>query len=215
MFKQVETWLAMIAFFGMLSAASSTEAHPHAWIDLRSRVLLDDKGHVRALQLDWVFDDYYTVALAEAGEPIDEVSGDVWKALAKRNLINLAEYDYFTEATYDDDLVELGLVERYEGGLQDGRMWMRFEVPLIEPVDPKAGAFRYAVFDPTYYIEIAHLKDDVIAFDGQGADACLGEIIQPNPTFEQVSLASALDKDETAGADIGKLFAETVAVQCS
>lgn len=215
MFKPVTTWLMAVVFLGMFLAPLPTLAHPHAWIDLRSQVLLDDQGHVRALQLDWVFDDYYTVAIAEAGEPIDQVSGDVWTALAKRNLDNLAEHDYFTEARFNDELIELGEVERYEGGLRDGRMWMRFEVPLHNPVDPKAGAFQYAVFDPTYYIEIAHIKDDVIAFDGLGGGACIGEVIQPNPTFEQISLASALDKDETAGDDVGKLFAETVVVRCS
>ncbi len=200
---------------GMILSPSSSQAHPHAWIDLRSRVLLDDQGRVRALQLDWVFDDYYTVAIAEAGEPVDQVSGDLWTSLAKRNLTNLADYDYFTEVSYNEAPLELGVVEKYEGGLRDGRMWMRFEVPLQTPVDPKAGTFSYAVYDPTYYIEIVHLEDDVIAFDGAGANRCLGDIIQPSPTFEQVSLAAALDKGETAGNDLGKLFAETVMVRCS
>lgn len=215
MFEGMKIWRATIACIAMLLVPVSAIAHPHAWIDLTSRVLLDDEGRVRALQLDWVFDDYYTVAIAEAGEPIDQVSTDTWSSIAERNLSNLAEHDYFTEITYDGEPVKLGVVTRFEGDLRDGRMWMRFEVPLAEPVDPRSGSLSFSVFDPTYYIEIAHLKDDVIAFDGPGTEDCLGEIIQPNPSFEQVSLASALDKDESAGDDIGKLFAETVVLHCS
>ena len=215
MFKRMKMWRALIASVAMLLFPMSASAHPHAWIDLTSRVLLDGEGRVRALQLDWVFDDYYTVAIAEAGEKIDQVSTNVWSSIAERNLSNLAEHDYFTEITFDGELLELGQVSRFEGDLRDGRMWMSFEVPLVNPVDPRAGSISFSVFDPTYYIEIAHLKDDVVTFEGESAEDCLGEIIQPSPSFEQVSLAAALDKDESAGDDIGKLFAETVVIHCS
>ena len=43
----------------------SVQAHPHAWIDPRSKVLLDVAGRVRALELGWIFDDDYTVAIAD------------------------------------------------------------------------------------------------------------------------------------------------------
>jgi len=198
----------------MLSAPISAIAHPHAWIDLQSQVLLDDNGFVRALQFDWVFDDYYTVAIAESGQPLDQISGDVWTEIAGRNLSNLTEYNYFTAVKVDDQAVELGVVSNYEGGLRDGRMWMRFEVPLKEPIDPRNGSLSFSVYDPTYYIEIVHLEDDIIAFDGPSSDSCQGEIVQPNPTFEQVSLAAALDKDESAGDGLGELFAETVLIHC-
>ncbi|MGI9451532.1 MAG: DUF1007 family protein, partial [Geminicoccaceae bacterium] len=65
-----------------------------------------------------------------------------------------------------------------------------------------------------YYIDIVHLEDDIITFDGAGADRCQGEIVQPNPTFEPVTLAAALDKDESAGDGLGELFAETVLIHC-
>jgi ABC-type uncharacterized transport system substrate-binding protein len=192
----------------------SATAHPHAWIDLQSQVLLDDEGRVRALRFDWVFDDYYTVAIAESGQPLDQLSDSVWTEIAGRNLSNLTDYDYFTAVKFNNEPVELGTVTRYEGGLRDGRMWMRFEVPLAKPIDPKAGSLSFAVYDPTYYIEIVHIEEDIIAFDGPGADRCQGEIVQPNPTFEQVTLAAALDKNESAGDGLGELFAETVLIHC-
>jgi len=167
------------------------------------------------LQLDWYFDDYYTVAIADEVDVGSQVPDDVWTGIAKKNLSNLAGYDYFTEVRADDVAVELGEVSRYEGALRDGRMWMRFEVPIKEPIDPRSQAITFAVFDPTYYIEIVHLEGDVITFDGEGSDHCTGEILQPNPTLEQVSLASALDKNEQASDDLGKLFAETVVLRCS
>ncbi|MGI9501111.1 MAG: DUF1007 family protein [Geminicoccaceae bacterium] len=205
-----------LALTGLIAlGAVPVAAHPHAWIDLQSKVLLDDAGRVRALQLDWFFDDYYTVAIADEVDIGNQISDDVWTEIAEKNLSNLAEYDYFTEVKGDGVAVELGEVSRYEGGLRDGRMWMRFEVPLLEPIDPRSKAVTFAVYDPTYYIEIVHLEGEGITFDGKGSGDCSGEIIQPNPTFEQVSLASALDKNESAGDGLGELFAETVALRCS
>lgn len=208
-------WKSLVLASFILLGAVPAGAHPHAWIDLQSKVLLDEDGKVRALQQDWYFDDYYTVAIADEVDVGDQVPEEVWTEVAERNLSNLAEYDYFTDVKADGVALELGEVERYEGGLRDGRMWMRFEVPILEPVDPTSKDVTFAVYDPTYYIEIVYLEDDVITFDGEGGDRCTGEIVQPNPTMEQVSLASALDKDESAGDGLGELFAETVVLRCS
>lgn len=203
-----------LAGFVVLGAAPA-EAHPHAWIDLKSKVLLDDAGKVRALELDWFFDDYYTVAIADEVDISNQIPGDVWMEIAKKNLTNLTEYDYFTDVKADGVTVELGEVSRYESGLRDGRMWMRFEVPILEPLDPTSKAVTFSVYDPTYYIEIVHIEGRAITFDGEGSDRCTGEIVQPNPTLEQVSLASALDKNEQASDGLGELFAETVVLRCS
>ena len=200
---------------GLIALAPSAFAHPHAWIDLRSRVLLDNEGRIKALELAWLFDDYYTVLVAEelglGGTPSDDYLDEI----AKRNLTNLREYDYFTAITLDGDRQPIADVTRYETDVHDGRLWMRFEVPLEQSIDPKAGKVSFSVYDPTYWIEILHLEAEPILFSGEGAESCIGEIIQPNPTIEQVTLAAALDQDETAGDGLGELFAEKVVLRCS
>jgi ABC-type uncharacterized transport system substrate-binding protein len=118
---------------------------------------------VRALELDWLFDDFYTALIAEdfvqEGRPPSEFLTEV----ANTNLANLAEYDYFTDVRLDGERLRLGEVTRSETGLRDKRLWLRFEVPLIEPVDPHSGRLTFAVYDPTYYIEILHLEGEACA----------------------------------------------------
>lgn len=211
----VRCWRSLLMLIGLTAIATGALAHPHAWIDLRSRVLLDDQGRVQGLELAWLFDDYYTVLVAEELGTEGQPTEDYLDEIAKRNLTNLREYDYFTAVTYDGERQAIGDVERYETEVHDGRLWMRFEVPLERPIDPKAGEVTFSVFDPTYWIEILHLEAEPILFTGAGAESCLGEILQPNPTLEQVSLANALDRDETAGDGLGELFAERVVVSCS
>ncbi len=189
-------------------------AHPHAWIDLESKVLLDDDGKMRALEEIWLFDDYYTVMVADELAQNGETTAAYLESIAKRNLTNLRDYDYFTDVTFDGARLPVGDVTDYDTRLVDGRLWMRFEVPLLEPVDPKAGTLTYSVYDPTYYIEVVHIEGGGVSFAGKGAEACSGEIRQPNPTLDQVSLAASLDQTETASDGLGALFAETVLVHC-
>lgn len=208
-------WRMVMPLVGLLVFAQTAFSHPHAWIDLRSRVLLNDKGEIRALELAWWFDDYYTVLVAEELGTGEQPTEDYLDEIAERNLSNLQEYEYFTAITYDGERQAVSEVTRYDTEVRDGRLWMRFEVPLATPIDPKAGEVTFSVYDPTYWIEIVHLEGEPILFSGERAEQCLGEIKQPNPTIEEVSLAAALDQDETAGDGLGELFAETVVVSCS
>lgn len=189
-------------------------AHPHAWIDLRSTVVLDDQGRVRALELDWLFDDFYTAYIAEQYTKDEGSPTSFLEELANTNLTQLAEYGYFTDARLDGERLEAGPVEHFETGLRGQRLWLRFELPLAKPVDPRQGRFTYAVYDPTYYIEILHLEDEPIAFRPASDDQCSARIEPANPSLEAVGLAAALDSTESGGDSLGQLFAETVVLDC-
>ena len=199
-------------------------AHPHAWIDLRSTVVLDTDGHVTAIEQQWLFDQFYTVFSIEELGPAANIRAQALKTLAGRNLKQLRAYDYFTEVRVDGKKVALGTVSDFESELRGGRLWMRFVVPLTVPIDPKLQVLKFSVFDPTYYTEILHLKDDVVNFLGIKNDMgnfpsaknndCFGRIVQPNLTANTVMLAQALDRDATPDNTLGSIFAEQVKVTC-
>ena len=198
-----------------LVGAGSALAHPHSWIDLRSRVIMNDEGHVAALELDWLFDDFYTAFVAQEFVKQNRPPSEFLPEVANTYLSNLAEYDYFTAVRLDGERLALGEPAGAESGLRDKRLWLRFEVPLVKPVDPDSGRLTFAVYDPTYYIEIVYLEGESVGFSGPDAEACVGRIVPPNPSFEAIALASALDRTQSGGDGLGELFAETVVVECS
>jgi ABC-type uncharacterized transport system substrate-binding protein len=209
-------WLKVVAgLAGVLVGGGNALAHPHAWIDLRTRVVMNDQGRVAALELDWLFDDFYTAFVADEFVKQDRPPSEFLPEVANTYLNNLAEYGYFTDVRLDGERLPLGEPTGAESGLRDKRLWLRFEVPLVEPVDPNSGRLTVAVYDPTYYIEIVYLEGEFVAFSGPGADACFGRVIPPNPSFEAIALASALDRTQSGGDGLGELFAETVVVECS
>jgi ABC-type uncharacterized transport system substrate-binding protein len=91
---------------------------------------------------------------------------------------------------------------------------MTFTLRLAEPVDPAKDHLTYAVYDPSYYIEILHIEaPDAITLMG-ATERCSHELIRPNPAAEAVALAAALDQAATAEQGFGALFAERVHIRC-
>ncbi|MEZ5931269.1 MAG: DUF1007 family protein [Alphaproteobacteria bacterium] len=207
-------WRSLLPLLGLAAFPGLAEAHPHAWIDLESKVLLDDEGRMRALEEVWLFDDYYTVMVADELAQNDQPTAEYLETIAKRNLANLRDYDYFTVVHFDGKKLPIGDVTRHDTRLVDGRLRMHFEVPLLEPVDPRAGELILSIYDPTYWIEMLYIEGGGVTFSGQGAEACSATVRQPNPTLDQVSLAASLDQTQTDSDGLGALFAETVLVRC-
>lgn len=194
----------------------TAQAHPHAWIDLTVRVLFDDMGRARALEENWLFDDYYTVFVTEGatlnkdGSP-DQASLD---AVMKENMKNLAAYHYFTEVRSGDVPVEIGTATDTSTRMDKGRLALTFVVPFKVPVTVTDMPLRYALFDPSYYIEMLHAEvPHPVTLVGAPA-GCAAELIKPNPNPDQVMLAAALDRSQSGGNGLGKFFSEEVRVTC-
>ena len=91
------------------------------------------------------------------------------------------------------------------------------EVEITSPVfiDPKNQKFVYSVYDPTYYIEILHVeKEPAFELVGIKGDSCVGNLISANPDEEMRTFAASLDKTQSGGNQLGKLFAEKIVLQC-
>lgn len=198
----------------LLLAAPGVRAHPHAWIDLRSSVVFDEAGRVVAVDIDWLFDDMYSALIREDMEAAGQPEAEFLAELARENVKNLAEYDYFFDLRVDGERRMAAGVEDFETAFRDKRLSLRMRIPLAEPVDPRRQAVVYGIYDPTYYIEILHLEGDVVEMAGPGAGTCVAAIVSPNPSFEAVTLAASLDKNESAGDSLGEIFAEKVHIRC-
>jgi ABC-type uncharacterized transport system substrate-binding protein len=213
----VRTWRLLLVALGLgcaLVASAAVHAHPHGWIDIQTRLVLDDQRRVVLVEQAWLFDDLYSAFVleefAQAGQSVDEGL----RELGQADIVALAEFDYFTVVEADGERQSLGRVERFANGVTADRVWLKFELPLAEPLPLEGRAVRYAVFDPTYYIEILHGGAPPVVFGGPATDGCNAEVIPPEPPSEAIWLAAALDRDETAGDGLGIHFAEWVNVRC-
>ncbi len=199
----------------LLWPAAAAKAHPHSWIDLESRLIFDDAGRLEAIELGWLFDEFYTAFIAEEFVTAGIEPSAFLQEVAAENLANLREYDYFTELKQADQRLALADVRRFETTIKGERLWLAFEVPLATPADPASGAISLAVFDPTYYIEVLYAEGVSPVLDGIDADACTVFVMPPTPTPEMVAMAFALDATQTGENGLGRHFAEIATIECA
>lgn len=195
----------------LATIAAPAWAHPHAWIDLRTTFLMKD-GRIAAIEEEWLFDEFHTsYALSAVKGRIDRAS---LLDLAGRNLTNLKPYGYFTEISAAGRAVKADTVTSFDSAVRDKRLWLRFVLPLVAPINPRAGPVTVAIFDPSYYIEMLHQEGEPVYFRGHGAEACFGDIRAPKPSMRDIGRAAALDRTATPDTSLGRLFAQRIAIRC-
>lgn len=198
----------------LLATPAYVDAHPHAWIDLDSRLIFDDQGQLEAVELDWLFDEFYTAFIAEEFVAAGIEPSVFLEEVAAENLANLRDYDYFTFLKQDGDTLALADVRRFETTIKGERLWLRFEIPLAEPADPAAGVISLSVYDPTFYIEVLYHEGVSPVLDGIDDESCSVFVMPPTPTPEQIASAFALDMTQTGENGLGRHFAEVATINC-
>lgn len=217
MFRAGLNFGIFVLVLGLFASATAprAHAHPHVWIDLKSQLEFDGDGRVTGLEIDWTFDEFYTAfVITEFGGP-EAMDAETLTGIGRENLANLREFDYFTEFLVDGAVQPLATPETFEMGLENGKLRLRFSVPLERPVLPDDHRINYAVYDPSYFVEILHVEGGHRLPPDTGPEGCRSVLIEPNPTFEARTLAESLDRLETAPESFGALFAERVRLECS
>ncbi|PMR72118.1 DUF1007 domain-containing protein [Billgrantia endophytica] len=204
----------------LLLAPALVQAHPHGWIDIRMRLILDDQGHLEGLHQAWRMDPFYSLVLIEeltqaAGEEgleagLDQLGGEI--------RANLAPHDYFTELRLGDEKLAVGEVTEYTVMARGGRVEFIFLLPLASPRALNEKTLNYKVFDPTYYLEVVHEADGNTPLDDalvvNGELSCTTRILPADPDPERVMEAAMLDITDEAEPGLGRHFAETGEVTC-
>jgi ABC-type uncharacterized transport system substrate-binding protein len=211
--------LAPVVLLATLAAAPQpARAHPHAWIDVKVKVLFDDKHRIYGFEETWIFDPLYTAFVLEGNmrgagkdKKPDQAAID---GVSKENLKNIKDYDYLTVVESNGAKTGYAGTRDLAGSYVKDRLLMSFTLLLDKPLDPAAAPVEYMVFDPTYYIEMLHAEGaGAIELSGGGA-GCRYTLTPPNPNPNAVALAASLDRTQSAGNGIGRLFAERVTIRC-
>lgn len=203
-------WLMMMPF-------TSVKAHPHAWIDLKVSVLFDDTGKVKGLRQYWLLDPLYSMILLE--EMREDAQGDTLREklddIGGRMISNLEPYAYFTQATYQGEVIRDVKIDNHLLSVERSRLQLGFDLLFPEVVSITTNTpLHYSIFDPTYYIEILHeeVEDAIVLNTAQLS--CQFNLKPPNPSPALIARAAALDINETSDPDLGKHFAEKVEIRC-
>jgi len=185
---------AFLFGLAITGCAAPAVAHPHAWISVRTTIMLDSTDRVIAIREHWLFDKAYSAyALADFSPHKKDVFTEAdLLPLAKENIANLKEYGYFT--VFEDmrgASVKLGEAEDIAGSYEQSppnerekvvlyatpqrmkkkfdmasvkQISMDFTIPLAVPVDLRGRNVAYRIYDPTYYVDMTHYERNPVSF---------------------------------------------------
>ena len=200
----------------LLITATKVNAHPHVWIDLRIKPVMNEQSALLGLEQAWRFDPFYSLVLIEelekggdATELEERYDQLAWEIVKNLNSVNFFTQGYFLQAASQwGQVTEATLLRRGQ------RLELRFYLPLAQPLLLKDSSFNYQIYDPTYYIEMLHATE--AGLDKTGLTAgCKLELKAPTPSSSLIEQALALDKTETSeDPELGKHFAEQVTLGC-
>ncbi|WP_200195300.1 DUF1007 family protein [Halorhodospira abdelmalekii] len=192
-----------------------SSAHPHAWIDLRVSLQFDEQGKITAMQQRWLMDPFMSTLWLEdiTRDAAGESREAQLQSAAEQLLDNISGHSYFTRIEHNGQEIEALQAQDPQLIPRDRRLELRFALEWPEPLDPETAPVRYAVFDPTYYIEILHAESDSIRLQGSGLHCDL-RIRSPSPDPAKIAYAASLDVHEQPSTELGRHFAEWAEITC-
>jgi ABC-type uncharacterized transport system substrate-binding protein len=212
-----------LAFLALAASAAPAASHPHAWVQMKTSIVFNDKGLIAGLGQFWVFDEAYTQVALE-GLDVDKdgtYSDSELGPLTKVNMQSIADYHYFTvmELNGERQLFDSVDATRAKQVYVNGRLALHFTVPLKTPINPRTGAFAAKVYDPDYYIAFEYVDGDPIMMTGKPPEGCKPDL-RSLPTEED--LEKTRDYLATKGQDwkpppeeeFGAMFARELKVTC-
>lgn len=210
------SWLKFLLAAGFsASLGNAAAAHPHVWITGQEQVIFGPRGEIDAIRHAWVFDEMYSAFVTEGvGKKGQILSKQDLAPLAKSNVEDLAEFDYFTHAKLQGAKVEFGAPTDYSlEERPDKLVVLRFTMPLKTPAPAKL--FSFQVYDPTYFVAFELDKQNGVSFVG-APKGCSDNIsgAKPLAVDESKKLTESFFSGLSPGTDFGVKLASAVIVAC-
>lgn len=212
----VRAFSPAIVAAGLLGAAAPALAHPHVFVAVKSTLVFAADGVVTGVRHSWTFDDMYS---AFATQGLSEQDGaplaDGLKALAKVNVEQLAEAEFFTVVKAGGKRAEFAAATDYDISLDEKKIvTLHFTAPLKQPVSARK-ALVLQVFDPTYFVAFDFEKTAPVALEGAPPGCSVSVAQAPKLSDEDArALSDSAGTNDSPGVNFGIKLAGRAVVAC-
>lgn len=207
-----------LAVLLQMIAASQATAHPHVWITTEVEVLYNQNKAITGFREKWTFDEMYTAFAIQGLDKNKDGKYDrnELQELAKVNVNALKEFQYFTYPKIGKTVIENLAPENFWMEHKDSNISLNFTLTLKEPIPyDKITDFSFAVYDPTFYIELSFARDNPIRLIA-APEGCTPKVKAPPPQKVSVqSLSESFFQNLSPTSDMAAGYANTVRITCS
>ncbi|WP_273391728.1 zinc transporter binding subunit ZevA [Actinobacillus porcinus] len=189
-------------------------AHPHAFIDLKTKLLVENEQLV-GFSTQWTLDE------ASSAELLYELKFSTEEnkhKLTEEMFKNIIAEHYFSYL-YDkpDNKIKFKNVPVNYGLKASGtHLQYYFDVLLAKPVELKKNELTLATYDKTYFVAMLYPLKDKSAVDfSQLPEHCRGELVEPRVDAQLQQYAFSLEQNQRDEDDtLGQQFAQQLKIVC-
>jgi tRNA threonylcarbamoyladenosine biosynthesis protein TsaE len=192
----------------------SVQAHPHSWIDLKTEIE-GNQNQITGFKMSWTFDAMTSAYMLDGEDLSSENKAKTMQKVANSVMQNMMGEHYFTYFYDGDTPIKYSLARRGVLTQHRSKLTLDFELPLSKPKILDGNPLKLLIFEPSYYVDMSWQKKGDIQLSPDLAKNCSLELIEPNPTSEQMSYAMSLPADVDPDNALGQLFTQTVLITCS
>lgn len=202
------------SLFLLLLFGVNVWAHPHAFIDMKNRILVKD-NQLQGFSVQWTLDDVSASAvLYDLAQLKDNPKAT--QKLIDEMMANIVSEHYFsyiydaknTKIKYKAEPLNYGI------NTQNQTITYYFDFLLSKPQDLKNNQFTLFTYDPSYYIAMEYQGNNRVDFSALPKN-CQGKLIQPNIDEKVKNYANSLDQFSTPeDQTLGKQFSQKVEILC-
>ncbi len=148
--------ISMLVIVLLLTAADTSLAHPHVFIDQHVKIVFDDKG-LAGFTIQWKFDDMFTSMIVgdfDKNKNGDFDENEVAK-IKKEAFSYVSEYNYFAFIKIDGKKFNVKFIKDFSARLiEKNKMVYEFFIPCHVSAINNFKQVVIASYDPTYYTAI-------------------------------------------------------------
>ena len=201
-------WLIVLFFPTLIYA------HPHSWIEMKT-FIEGQNDEISGFKMEWTFD-AMTSAYMLDGE--DTSKGNESKTLEKiaRSIVKdmLSEH-YFTYFYDGNQPVKYKTALEPKLTRVKAKLMLSFRLPLAKKQPVTRDTLRLLVFDSSHFVDMVWKSKQDIVLSDELAKNCRLDLIEPDPSSDQMMYAMSLPEDADPDNSLGQLFTQTVNVHCA
>lgn len=189
-------------------------AHPHSWVDLKTHIQGED-GMITGFQMEWTFDAMTSAYMLDGQDMSDDKQPQTLREISASVMNNMMYEHYFTYFYDGNTPIKYKIASNDKMTRHKAKLVLSFELALSKPHPISSDSLKLLIFEPSYFIDMSWKSSKDVSLSASLARQCRLEMIEPNPTPEQMSYAMSLPADADPDNALGQLFTQTVNIHCA
>ncbi|WP_435237676.1 DUF1007 family protein [Psychromonas sp. PT13] len=188
-------------------------AHPHSWVEMKTEID-GNANEILGFKMEWTFDAMSSAYMTDGYDLSPQYKALSLRVIADSVIKNMYNEHYFTYFYEGEEPVRFKAAINTKLTQERAKATLSFYLPLSKPQPATGDTLRLLIFEPSYYVDMSWGSIADITLSPQLKHTCKIDLIEPNPTTEQINYAVSLPTDADPDNALGQLFTQTVRLNC-